>query len=95
VRCSDTSGLGVQLGRRGAVCGASSFGLRQFRQLGDVGYNAPGLVAGEQLRRCASARLILEIGEGECLPVSVADDEAGGRLLDGPGRQLALKAPHQ
>ena len=45
------------------------------RQLGDVGGDAPGLVAGEEVRR---------------LPVGVADDEAppiqlGVGLLDGPG----------
>jgi hypothetical protein len=44
---------------------------QQLRQLGDVGGDAPGLVAGEQLRRCASARLVLEIDVGERLPVGV------------------------
>jgi hypothetical protein len=29
---------------------------RQLRQLGDVGGDAPGLVAGEQLGRCASSK---------------------------------------
>ena len=40
-------------------------------------------------------RLVLEIDVGERLPVVIADDEAGVRLLDGLGRRLALKAPHQ
>ena len=39
--------------------------------------------------------LILEIHVGERLPVGVADDEGGVGFLDGPGRRLALKAPHQ
>ena len=65
---------------------------QQLRQLGDVGGDAPGLVAGEQLGRCAAARLLLEIDVGERLPVGVADDEAppmqlGVGLVDGPGRR--------
>ena len=69
--------------------------LQQLRQLGDVGGDAPRLVAGEEVGGSAPAGLLLEIDVGERLPVGVADDEAGVRLLDGPGRQLALKAPHQ
>jgi hypothetical protein len=46
---------------------------QQLRQLGDVGGDAPGLVAGEQLRRCAAARLLLEIGVGECLAIGAVD----------------------
>ena len=65
-----------------------------LRQLGDVGGDAPRLVAGEQLRRCAAARLLLEIDVGERLPVGVADDEAppmqlGVGLVDGPRRREA------
>ena len=59
----------------------------QLRQLGDVGGDAPRLVAGEQLGRRAPSRLLLEINVGERLPVGVADDEAGVGLLDGPGRR--------
>jgi hypothetical protein len=33
--------------------------------------------------------LLLEIDVGQRLPVGVADDEAGGILLDGPGRREA------
>jgi hypothetical protein len=41
------------------------------------------------------ARLLLEIDVGERLPGRIADDEAGVRRLDGLGRRLTLKAPHQ
>ena len=41
---------------------------QQLRQLGDVGGDAPGLVAGEQVRRRAPSGLILEIDVGERLP---------------------------
>jgi hypothetical protein len=64
----------------------------QLRQLGDVGGDAPGLVAGEQVRRRATSPLILEVDVGECLPVGVADDEAGVGLLDGPGRREARRS---
>ena len=49
---------------------------QQLRQLGDVGGDAPGLVAGEQSGRRTPSRLLLEIDVGERLPVGVADDEA-------------------
>jgi hypothetical protein len=49
----------------------------------------------ENGRTRASARLLLEIDVGERLPIAVADDEAGVGFLDGLGRRLALKAPHQ
>jgi hypothetical protein len=42
--------------------------LQQLRQLGDVGGDASGLVAGQQLRRRAPSRLILEIDVGEFCP---------------------------
>ena len=60
---------------------------QQLRQLGDVGGDAPGLVAGEQLGRRAPSRLILEIDIGQRLTAGVADDEAGVGLLDGLGRR--------
>ena len=60
---------------------------QQLRQLGDVDGDAPGLVAGEEMRRRAPAPLLLEIDVGERLPVGVADDEAGVGFLDGPGRR--------
>ena len=52
--------------------------LQRPWQLGDVSGDAPGLVAGEEVRRAAA--------------VGVADDEAppiqlGVGLLDGPGRR--------
>jgi hypothetical protein len=65
--------------------------MQQLRQLGDVGGDAPGLVAGEEVRRRATPRLLLEIDVGERLPVGVADDEARVGFLDGPGR----RAPRQ
>jgi hypothetical protein len=43
-----------------------------LRQLGDVGGDAAGLVAGEQVRRRAPSRLVLEIDVGERLAVSVS-----------------------
>jgi hypothetical protein len=45
-------------------------------QLGDVGGDAPSLVAGEEVRRRATARLLLEIDAGQRLPTVVPDDEA-------------------
>jgi hypothetical protein len=68
---------------------------QQLRRHGDVGGDAPGLIAGKQVRRRAPSGLILEIDVGERLPVGVADNEAGVGLLDGLGRRLTLKAPHQ
>jgi hypothetical protein len=58
----------------------------QPRQLGDVGGDAPRLVAGEQLGRCASPRLLLEVDVGERLPIGVADDKAGSTT--GVGRPI-------
>jgi hypothetical protein len=40
-----------------------------------VGGDAPGLVAGEEVRRRAASRFILAIDVGKGLPVGVADDE--------------------
>ena len=62
--------------------------------LGDVGGDAPGLVAGEEVRRRAMLQLPLEIDVSERLPISIADDEAppiqlGVGLLGGPGRREA------
>ena len=57
--------------------GLSAFPRNMLRQLGDVGGDAPGLIAGEEVRRRAPSRLPLEIDVGEGLPVGVADDEAG------------------
>jgi hypothetical protein len=50
-------------------------------QLGDVGGDAPGLVAGEEMRRRTPARLLLEIDVRERLPVGVAWSvvKGGGR----------------
>jgi hypothetical protein len=50
---------------------------QQVRQLGDVHCDAPRVVSGQQVRRRASARLILEVEITERLFVLVADDEAG------------------
>ena len=45
---------------------------RQLRQLGDVGSDAAGLVAGEEVRRRAASRLLLEIDVGGCLSDALA-----------------------
>ena len=66
---------------------------QQLRQLGDVGGDAPGLVAGEQLGRRTPPRLILEVHVGQRLPVGVAGDEAGVGLLGGPGRRERRPRP--
>jgi hypothetical protein len=44
----------------------------KLRQLGDVGGDGPGLVAGQQLGCCPSSRFILEIDVSERLAVVVA-----------------------
>jgi hypothetical protein len=54
-----------------------SAGPQQLRQLGDVGGDAPSLVAGEQLGGGAASRLILEIDVGERLPVGVGATRCG------------------
>jgi hypothetical protein len=64
---------------------------QQLRQLGDVGGDPPGLIAGEEVRRRPPSRLLLAIDVSERLPVGVADDEAGVGLLDGPGRREAAR----
>jgi hypothetical protein len=66
--------------RAGPEEAASSFwcptAAQQLQQLGDVGGDAPGLVAGEQVRRRSPSRLLREIDVGECLAVVVTDDES-------------------
>ena len=55
------------------------------QQLGDVDGDAPRFVLGQQVRRSASARLVLEVDIGQRVAVVIADDEAGMvRLIDGP-----------
>jgi hypothetical protein len=57
----------------------------QFRQLGDVGGDAAGFVLGEQIGGSAASRLFLKIDVGQCMPVLVADAEAGiVGLFDSP-----------
>jgi hypothetical protein len=59
---------------------------RQPRRLGDIGGDAPGFVAGQQLGRRTPPRLILEIGIRQRVADVILDDEAGiVRLVDGPG----------
>jgi hypothetical protein len=80
-------------GGRGLAVPAGPALCDESRQLGDVGGNAPGLVAG---RRRAPARFVLEIDLCERLAVVIADDEAvlaelHVRVIDGPraaGRTL-------
>ena len=66
---------------KAAESGGAWHGAIIARRLCDVGGNAPGLVAGEQLRRRAAPRLVLEIDVSERLPVRVAYDEAGVGVL--------------
>ena len=47
----------------------------------NVGGDASGFVAGEQIRRRATAGVLLEVHVGERLAVVVLDDEAGGVCL--------------
>src|SRR5205823_14872683 len=63
--------------------------LHQLRQLGDVGGDALGLVAREQVRGRAPSRLLLEIDVSELLSRAVLYDEASLGLIDGPGRREA------
>ena len=71
--------------------GAPSLRRSSSGTLADVDGDAPGLVAGEQLGRRSPPEFILAIDVGERLPISVADDEAGVGLLDGPGRREAAR----
>jgi hypothetical protein len=66
-------------GRPAAISEVNPLAWRpqQLQQLGDVGEDAPGLVAGEQLGRSSASRLLLEIDVGERLTVLVPDGEAG------------------
>src|SRR5690349_25167224 len=66
--------------------------LQELRRLSDVGGDAPRLVPGHQIRRCAPAGLVLEIDVGEGVTVGVADDvavlaELLVRVIDRPGRR--------
>jgi hypothetical protein len=69
-------------------------GAQQLRQLRHIGGDAPGLLAGEEVRCRSMARLIFEVGIGQRLPLAVADDDAGVCLLDGPGRREAARLHH-
>ena len=66
----------VHLRKTTTRAGLGSGGSQQLGQLGAVGGDAPRLVAGEQVRRRATSRLLLEIDVGQRLTVGVADDEA-------------------
>ena len=59
------------LARRG---GLRTIGLpsQHVRQLRDVGGDAPGLVASDEVRCRATVLAPLEIDVGECLPIGVA-----------------------
>jgi hypothetical protein len=48
-----------------------------------------GSGTGRRAPRRSPPRLLLEVDAGERLPVRVADDVAGVRLLGGPGRREA------
>jgi hypothetical protein len=51
-------------------------------------------IARQQVRRCASARLILEINITDRLPIAVADDETRIGLFDDPRRREAARFWH-
>jgi hypothetical protein len=51
--------------------------------------DAPRLVAGEEVRRRAPSRLLLEVDVGERLPAACFHDEAGVRFLNRPRRRGA------
>jgi hypothetical protein len=65
---------------------------QQLRQFRNVGRNAPGFVAGEQIGSRAPAGIVLEIDECQRLRVAVAHDEAWLSLFDCPGRREAAGA---
>jgi hypothetical protein len=67
---------------------------QQLRQLSDIGGDAPGFVAGQQLARRAPPRFILAIDKGERLSIVIARDEAGGGFLDGPRWREAGSGGH-
>jgi transposase len=48
----------------------------------------PCLVAGEEVRRRAASRLLLEIDVGQRVPGLILHDQAGVRFLDGPGDRV-------
>jgi hypothetical protein len=50
--------------------GFSVLSPQQLRQLGDVGGDALSLVAGEEVRRRAASRLLLEIDAGQRLQLA-------------------------
>jgi hypothetical protein len=55
--------------------------LRGSSGIGDVGCDPPGFVAGEEVRRRATVRLLLEVNVGQRLTVGAADYEAGVGLV--------------
>jgi hypothetical protein len=59
---------------------------QQFRQLGDIGSDAPRLIAGE---RVGSRSRVVEMYAGELLPVVVLHDEVRFAFFNGPGRREA------
>ena len=56
------------------------------RQLGDVRRDPARFIAAQKLCRRTPAGLILAIDVAKRLPGSIANDKAGGRLFDRPGR---------
>ena len=60
-----------------------------IRQFSYIRRDPPRLVAGEQLGRRSTPRLVLEINIGKRLPAVVADNKAGGLFLDSPRRREA------
>jgi hypothetical protein len=65
---------------------------QQLRQLGDVGGNTPGLVLGQQARRCTSPRFILELDIRQRLPFrSFAMKQASlfSSMVHGGGKRRA------
>ena len=55
---------------------------QQLRQLGDIRRDPPRLISGEQFRRRATARFILEIDVSQFLPDAVGHENIISTALD-------------
>ena len=89
------TGLHAAIGASPNKNSSARTALRRLRQLGDVGGDAPGFIAPQQVRRRASAGLVLEIDVRERLHAGDAEDEAGVvRFVDRPRRREAAGLGH-
>jgi hypothetical protein len=62
---------------------------QQYRQLRDVGRDAPRFIPREQVCARPTTRLVLILQVCKRLPVVIADDEAGAVVLNLPPRRKA------